>query len=67
MKTKSVKFFIKHKSTANCDYIDKDETKNDITTLEAMGLLISRIAGTLQHSDTKNEVCDFEITITKRQ
>lgn len=66
MKTDSVSFFIRHKGKANCDYIDADVIKKGITTIEAMGLFISRLAGSLQYSDSNDEMCEFEITIEKR-
>lgn len=58
-------FRLIHKSSACIDYYFDEQKRLDITTIEAMGLLISRIAAQLKLSDDGNELCEYRIEITK--
>lgn len=59
--------YINHTSVNNCNYYDNNQVHHDVTSIEAMALLISRIAGTIQYSDDNDEKCEYEIVITKKK
>lgn len=65
METRTETIYISHKGVNNCNYFDLNQVSYNVTTLEAMSLLISRLAGSLQYSDDNKEVCEYQIDITK--
>lgn len=64
---KKVKKTIKitHLGVARLDYKDDAKTVKDISTIEAMSMLIARLAACFQYSDDMKEDCVFRIEITK--
>lgn len=67
MENKTETIYITHRGSCDCTYYDANHVRDYISTIEAMSLLISRLAGTLQYSDDNNENCEYEIVITKKK
>lgn len=65
METRTETIYICHKGVNNCNYFDPNHVHYNVTTLEAMALLIARLAGTLQAADDKQEDCEYQIDINK--
>lgn len=46
------------------DYSDDDTFKSRLTMIESFGMMISRIAATLQRSEDADEIVRYDIEIT---
>lgn len=46
------------------DYSDDDIFRSRLTMVESFGMMISRLAATLQHSEDADEIVRYDIEIT---
>jgi hypothetical protein len=46
-------------------YTDKDTNLVDVTMIEAFGMFLSRLAGTIQHAEEKEQFVKYQIEITR--
>lgn len=46
-------------------YTDKDTNLVDVTMIEAFGMLLARLAGTIQHAEEKGQIVKYQIEITR--
>lgn len=47
------------------DYSDDNTFKSRLTMMESFGMMIARLAATLQHSEDADEIVRYDIEITK--
>lgn len=47
-------------------YCDDFDYKSKLLMIEAVGMLIARLAATIQHSEDVEETVEYQIDITKR-
>lgn len=64
MDTKKTKISIWRDATGY-DYSDDDAFKSHKSMLTSFGMLIARLAATLQYSEDEDEIVMYEIEITK--
>lgn len=62
-RTKTV--LIEHLDTSTNCYYDDEQRIANISSIQAMSLLIARLSACLQYSDDEKEVCTYQIDITK--
>lgn len=61
----TVYIIVSRKRSNDWSYVDPQEIKLKITTIEMMAKLTAKLAAAFQHSDDINEKCIFEFSIKK--